>query len=128
MRRRVVPAARRGRRRRVFEFLVAEQDGAVLVLALTDPRAQLDEVFVRVDDRALDGLCRPRIVSAVVERHPTSAVLVTLPNLRPTHPTAHELFRTSRWNLAKPGFEPKTGGAPCVMSYIATMPVWGRSR
>lgn len=81
----------------------------MLVLALTDPRAQLDEVFVGVDDRSLDGLCGPRVVSAVVEGDPTSPVLVTLPNLRPTHPTAHELFSNLSLEPAKPGFEPNPG-------------------
>jgi len=62
-------AARRGR----LVVLAAEQDGAVLQVGSPHPRAELDEVFVRVDDRAFDDLGGLRVVTALVERDPSTA-------------------------------------------------------
>ena len=59
------------------------------VVALLDPVAQLGEILVGVDHAALDGLRRPRVVPAIVERHPTALEIITLLELRPGHPTAH---------------------------------------
>lgn len=63
----------------------------MLVLALPDTRAELDQVVVRVDDRSLDGLRCSSVVSAIVEGDPSASVLVALPDLRPTHATTHLL-------------------------------------
>lgn len=76
---------------RRFVRLIAKQDRAVLVLALPDTCAELDEVVVRVDDRSLDGLRCSSVVSAIVEGDPSTSVLVALPDLRPTHATTHVL-------------------------------------
>ena len=66
------------------------------VVALLDSTAELDKVFVRVDDRALHGLGGSRIVPAVVERYPAPAILVLLSNLRPGEPTSHPFVAVKR--------------------------------
>src|SRR6185295_500589 len=91
-----VRAALRGRRRRLFRGVVAEKDRAVLVLALADARAELHEVLVRVDDRALHGLRGTDVVTAVVERHPAPSVLFALSNFWPRHAATHG--RPHRYN------------------------------
>ena len=65
----VTGAARRGR----LVVFAAEQDGAVLLVGPTHPRAKLDKVFVRVDDGAFDDLRGLRVVPALVERDPSTA-------------------------------------------------------
>ena len=62
-------AARRGR----LVILAAKQDGAVLLVGSPHARAELDEVFVGVDDGAFDDLRGLRVVPALVERDPSTA-------------------------------------------------------
>jgi len=53
----------------------------VLEVSATHPRAQLDEVLVGVDDRALDDLRGLRVVTALVEGDPAPAKQTVLPGL-----------------------------------------------
>src|SRR5437870_1501703 len=59
---------------------------AMLVVALLNAAAELDEILVDIHDHPFDRLRRARVVSAVVERYPAPLVLVPLTNLRPGHP------------------------------------------
>lgn len=60
-----------------------------------DAAAQLDQIFVGIDDASLDRLGRLGIVATVVHRHPAPAKLVASLNLRPCHTGSHavNLFR-----------------------------------
>jgi hypothetical protein len=58
--------------REAFFVFAAKQNRAVLEIGVAHARAQLDEVFVGVDDAAFDHLSRARVVSALVECHPTA--------------------------------------------------------
>lgn len=53
----------------------------MLEVSAPHPRAQLDEVLVRVDDRALDDLRGLRVVTALVESDPAPAKQPVLPGL-----------------------------------------------
>ncbi len=61
----------------------------MLEIGAPHPRAQLDEVLVRVDDRALDDLRGLRVVAALVQGHPPPANQPVLPGL---------LKRETLWN------------------------------
>lgn len=65
-----------GAARRLELGLVAEQDGAVAAPALLDAGAEGNEVFVEVDDTALDGLGSAGVVAALIERHPAASILL----------------------------------------------------
>ena len=60
-------------RSRRLVVLAAEQDRAVLLIGPPHSRAELDEVFVGVDDGAFDDLRGLHVVSALVERDPSTA-------------------------------------------------------
>ena len=53
----------------------------MLEIGATHARAQLDEVFVGVDDRSLDDLRGLRVVTALVEGDPAPAEQPVLPGL-----------------------------------------------
>src|SRR5215472_5623283 len=76
-------------RRRLDRRAVAEEDRAVAALVFLNATAKLHQIFIGVDDAALDGLRGSRVVSAIVERHPTPLELLALQDLRPGHATAH---------------------------------------
>ncbi len=66
--------------RRLVVF-AAEENRAVLHVGAAHARAELDEIFVGVDDGALDHLRRAHVVAALVEGDPAPAKEAVLPGL-----------------------------------------------
>src|ERR1022692_300647 len=67
----------------------AKDDRAMASVFAADPAAELGQILVGVDDAALDGLSRPCVVAAIIQRHPTAPKLVGPLQLRPGHAGSH---------------------------------------
>src|SRR5690606_29363497 len=84
------------RARRLLRAVFAtEEDRAVRVLRLADSVAELHEIVVGVDDRALHRAARVLVVAAPVERHPPAAEFLPAANVIPGQ-ALHELLPCAR--------------------------------
>src|SRR5580693_1669442 len=100
-----------GRRARlvVVQPLVAEEDGAVLVVAGLHAAAESDEVFVCVDHRSLGRPRGSRVVLATVQGDPAPLELFTPADLWPGQSTAHSPLPRLRPSLPRPPRKRRVG-------------------
>ncbi len=80
-----------GKRNRPVSGFITKKDGAVLAFVGAYTRAQLDEIFVGINNRAVYRLGRARVVAAIVEGNPPPAISIACSNLWPRHTLAHTL-------------------------------------
>lgn len=81
-------AARAGGLRNV-DGVFAENDSARRATGLAHARAQLRQLFVRVDHVALDGLAGRSVVATVVDRYPKALVTLRATEVGPGHTASH---------------------------------------